>query len=85
MVIGLGSASLVVQPTPASFQAATTPGPTRSLAQAEADHIAAVLTDTRGRIYGDDGAAERLDIKPTTLQSRMKKLGLDRRDFVRAP
>lgn len=30
-----------------------------------------------GRIYGDDGAATLVGIKPTTLQSRLKRLGLD--------
>ncbi|MCG8339613.1 MAG: hypothetical protein MJE63_34320, partial [Proteobacteria bacterium] len=31
-----------------------------------------------GKLYGKDGAAELLGVKPTTLQSRMKKLGLQR-------
>jgi len=31
-----------------------------------------------GKIYGQDGAARLLDLKPTTLQSRIKKLGIDR-------
>jgi len=38
----------------------------------------ALLGLVGGRIYGRGGAAERLGLKPTTLQSRMKKLGVRR-------
>ena len=37
-----------------------------------------MLELTGGKIYGPDGAAARLGLKPTTLQSRMKKLGVSR-------
>jgi DNA-binding NtrC family response regulator len=47
-----------------------------SLAEAERRHIAAVLRHTRGRITGAGGAAEILDLKPSTLNFRIKKLGL---------
>jgi transcriptional regulator with GAF, ATPase, and Fis domain len=40
------------------------------------------LRATRGKIYGDDGAAVRLGLKPGTLQSKMRKLGIRREDFV---
>jgi hypothetical protein len=36
---------------------------------------------TRGKIYGADGAAARLGLKPATLQSKMRKLGMRRADF----
>jgi transcriptional regulator with GAF, ATPase, and Fis domain len=39
------------------------------------------LRATRGKIYGADGAAARLGLKPGTLQSKMKKLGISRGDF----
>ncbi len=45
----------------------------------ERDHLRRVLAMTGGKIYGDDGAAALLGLKPTTLQSRLKKLGVDRR------
>ena len=48
-------------------------------------HISAVLHHTDGRIYGAQGAAEILGLKPSTLQSRMKKLGIDRRAAARRP
>ena len=46
--------------------------------------IAQALTATRGKVYGADGAAELLGLAPSTLQSKMKKLGMDRDPFVRS-
>lgn len=42
----------------------------------EREHIQRVLKRTGGRVYGDGGAAAILGINPSTLRSRMKKLGL---------
>jgi transcriptional regulator with GAF, ATPase, and Fis domain len=42
----------------------------------ERENIAAALERSGGRIYGAGGAAELLRMKPTTLSSRIKKLGL---------
>ena len=39
------------------------------------------LGETRGRVGGTDGAAARMGINRTTLLSRMKKLGIDPRQF----
>ena len=50
-----------------------------TLAEAEREHIQRVLESTGGRIRGAGGAAEILGLKPTTLESRMAKLGLSRR------
>ncbi|MFA5182959.1 MAG: sigma 54-interacting transcriptional regulator [Syntrophales bacterium] len=41
-----------------------------------ARHIRRVLTMTRGIVHGPQGAAARLGINPSTLRSRMKKLGI---------
>lgn len=48
----------------------------KTLEQNETDHILRALKMTGGKIRGDDGAAQLLEIKPTTLESRMKKLGI---------
>jgi formate hydrogenlyase transcriptional activator len=40
------------------------------------------LRTTRGKIYGTDGAARRLGLKPATLQSKMRKLGIERTRFT---
>jgi transcriptional regulator with GAF, ATPase, and Fis domain len=53
------------------------PGPT-TLATLETDHIRTTLESTNWRIRGAGGAAERLGLKPTTLESRMARLGLAR-------
>ncbi len=50
----------------------------QNLAEVEKQHIQRILKQTGGRIFGDNGAAEILGLKPTTLCSRMKKLGIQR-------
>lgn len=52
--------------------------PVLTLAAVQREHIMRVLTLTRGRVYGANGAAALLGLKPSTLQSRMKKLGIAR-------
>jgi formate hydrogenlyase transcriptional activator len=46
----------------------------------ERDHILRVLRDTGGKVGGPGGAAERLGMNRTTLNSRMHKLKISRRD-----
>lgn len=47
-----------------------------SLEDVERRHIQAILKATQGKIKGSGGAAERLAIHPSTLYSRMRKLGI---------
>jgi transcriptional regulator with GAF, ATPase, and Fis domain len=42
----------------------------------EAENLRAALRAANGKIYGPDGAAALLGVKPTTLASRMKALGM---------
>ena len=49
-----------------------------TLIEVEKEHIRAVLNGTGWRIRGAGGAADRLGMKPTTLETRMAKLGLRR-------
>lgn len=53
-----------------------------SLESAEREHILRVLRDARGVIAGPKGAAARLGVKRTTLNSKLKKLGISREDFM---
>ncbi|RYY15897.1 MAG: sigma-54-dependent Fis family transcriptional regulator, partial [Chitinophagaceae bacterium] len=46
----------------------------------ERDYIISVLQKTNGRIRGANGAAELLNIKPTTLESKIEKLNIKRGD-----
>jgi transcriptional regulator with GAF, ATPase, and Fis domain len=48
------------------------------LKRRERESIAAALAETRGKVFGQDGAAALLGMKPTTLASRIKALGLPR-------
>ena len=50
----------------------------RSLHEVEHDHIESVLDSTQWRVRGVGGAAAILALKPTTLEARMKKLGITR-------
>ena len=45
------------------------------------EEIVRALTECKGRVGGDDGAAARLGINRTTLLSRMKKFGIHPRQF----
>ena len=65
-----------LQPAPAQAQVpAAAPG---TLADAERDHILGVLRETGWVLGGPNGAAARLGMKRSTLQSKMKKLGISR-------
>ena len=56
-------------------------GPEDKLSEMEREHIIRVLRETNGIISGDDGAASRLGLKRTTLQSKMKRLGIDPNEY----
>jgi transcriptional regulator with GAF, ATPase, and Fis domain len=57
----------------------TTPPSAMTLSAIEVEHIRGVLESTSWRIRGSGGAAERLGLKPTTLESRMARLGITRK------
>jgi formate hydrogenlyase transcriptional activator len=46
------------------------------------EEIVRVLTECRGRVGGQDGAAAHMGLNRTTLLSRMKKLGINARQFA---
>ena len=52
-----------------------------TLESLERDHIVRVLRETDGVIAGFHGAAVRLGMKRTTLQSRIQKLGIQRDEY----
>ena len=53
-----------------------------TLQVAEREHILRVLRETKGLIGGPDGAATRLGLIRTTLNSKIKKLGISRSDYM---
>jgi transcriptional regulator with GAF, ATPase, and Fis domain len=50
----------------------------KNLQAVERKHIMTALQSSGWRITGSGGAAEALGLKRTTLQSKMKKLGIER-------
>jgi formate hydrogenlyase transcriptional activator len=55
--------------------------PDHTLDNAEREHIIHVLRETKGVLSGPDGAARRLGLKRTTLQSKMQRLKITRLDY----
>ena len=58
--------------------ASTIPSSSQTLEETERSHILAVLEKTKWKLSGPNGAAERLGLNRSTLQFRMKKLGIVR-------
>ncbi|MDR3750852.1 MAG: sigma 54-interacting transcriptional regulator [Terracidiphilus sp.] len=54
----------------------------RTLHATEREAIVQVLRATQGRIAGPGGAAERLGLKRTTLQSKMERLGIQKPEYA---
>ncbi len=86
MITSRGSALEFDLPTRADLEVAPQPTataprvviPDAEMRRRERDNLIAALAHTGGRVYGEDGAAELLGLKPTTLASRLKKFGLGR-------
>jgi len=51
----------------------------KSMAQQEKEHIISVLTRCNWKLHGKGGAAELLEMNASTLRSRMKKLGINKK------
>jgi formate hydrogenlyase transcriptional activator len=55
-----------------------------TLQAAEREHILRALREAQGQIGGATGAAARLGLKRTTLNSKIKKLGIERSDYMKS-
>lgn len=53
----------------------------KSIHDNERDYIYYILKKCKGKVYGQGGAAELLDIPPSTLNSKIKKLGIQMKMF----
>ncbi len=76
-IAAVASAQAVVPRTAPEEKGPEAPSP-QSIDQVERNHILEVLMRTNWRIEGSDGAAALLNLNPSTLRSRMKKLGVQR-------
>ncbi len=68
---------------PAHLLSATTPAGDidRRLQTEERHAIEAALRTSRGRVAGPEGAARRLGLPASTLESRIQRLGVDKHRF----
>ena len=55
-----------------------------TLDNAERQHIIRMLRETKGVLSGPNGAARRLGLKRTTLQSKMQRLEINRERLSRS-
>jgi PAS domain S-box-containing protein len=69
------SSKIAASPSPAP----SPDTPVRSLEAVERAHILHVLQEVNWKIDGKDGAAARLEINPSTLRSRLRKLAIVRK------
>jgi formate hydrogenlyase transcriptional activator len=53
--------------------------PARTLAEVEKNTILETLHAAEGKVYGPEGAAALLGLKPTTLYGKMRKYGISRK------
>ena len=67
----------VLQSPLRELEAASEPEADDTLEAIEREHIVRALRQSHGRLSGGSGAAERLGINRTTLQSKLKRLGID--------
>ncbi len=51
----------------------------KELEELERNNIIAALDASQWKVAGENGAAQLLGVKPTTLSSRMKALGIERK------
>jgi transcriptional regulator with GAF, ATPase, and Fis domain len=72
----LGTEDLALRTAPKKSAGRALAGGLESVKEEERRIVERALEQCRGKIYGEDGAAAKLGIPPTTLQSKMKKLGL---------
>jgi formate hydrogenlyase transcriptional activator len=79
MIVARPGSPLVIPLTPKASGAVAAPQSSK-LVDVEIAHMRSVLESCAWRIRGAGGAAERLGLKPSTLETRMAKLGIKRPD-----
>ncbi len=80
---GLPTASESARPSLLKRKKSVNPGQTEimtedEMREVERENIRKALEKVNWKVYGDDGAAALLRVKPTTLVSRMQKMGLEK-------
>src|SRR5258708_7418654 len=83
--MGVSSGSVLSLSRPTEPRRTDPGGGTRTLAEAERDHILRALQNADWVVGGPHGAAEGLGVKRTTLLYKMRRLGVDRPPDERPP
>jgi PAS domain S-box-containing protein len=78
-VITTTGSVLQISSIPQTLPAVAPHMPSKTLEEMEREYILAVCEATGGQIEGPDGAAKILGLQPSTLRTRMKKLGIEDR------
>ena len=78
MVILTKGATLAAPPAELSIVESATDD---NLTEMEREHVLRVLRETNGVLSGSEGAASRLGLKRTTLQSMIKRLGIEPQEY----
>jgi transcriptional regulator with GAF, ATPase, and Fis domain len=78
VILAHGASRPLEDVLPTRRPAETLTGTPLTLAAVERQHIVWVLQAARWTIEGPGGAARRLGLHPSTLQSRMRRLGITR-------
>jgi len=53
----------------------------KTIHENERDYIISILKRCNGKIWGPGGAADALNVPPSTLKSKMKKLGIRKESY----
>jgi DNA-binding NtrC family response regulator len=78
-----GDGAAMSAPAARAAPAASGPAPAgTTLVEVERQHIVAMLKRTGGVIEGPKGAAKMLDMKPSTMRYRIRKLGIRKTDYL---
>jgi DNA-binding NtrC family response regulator len=80
-VFGVDESWLSKQPARQRPQVAASPAPSEGEPRTERQFIEAALAASRGRVAGRSGAAARLGVPASTLDHRIKALGIDKTQF----
>jgi len=74
----LSTGSTLAVDLPSAAIAAADSGDVQTLEEVQRRHLERTLERAGWRVRGEDGAAELLALKPTTLEAKMRKLGIRR-------
>jgi formate hydrogenlyase transcriptional activator len=79
--VGLEEIARIVKVTMDELHKGTASAPAHAHDERQRQEITRILQETKGRVGGPNGAAARAGVNRTTLLSRMKKLGIDPKQF----